>query len=204
MKNGRKPIPAIIAGMLLFSIIPTLSGCSANKSVNADMSSSTSTSSAESASSSSDVLVKSADGSLSISVPAGWNYKNTTIWPTADIGVSNDANYEYLIVIKKPKSSYMAGLTVDGYITDMKAAFNVLVTHPVWTESSKTTIDNLNGASIQLNGNGRESGTNLEYWISVVEDKNNFYEIASYTHNDLANANQPIIQNIISSFKTTA
>jgi hypothetical protein len=192
MKNEKKRMSALIAGLLLFSILFTLSGCSAKKSSTVNMSSNVSKSSAvsqtSSVSESSDVLVKSSDGSVSISVPSGWNTKDTSIWPTAVIAVSDGASYQYAIVIKRPKSELAAGTKISDYITSIKPYYSALLTNPVWGENSNVQIGSLSGLKVQLKGTGKVSKADLVYWINVIEDSSNFYQVTGWTKASEADA----------------
>ena len=73
--------------------------------------------------SSADVLVKSPDGSVSLSVPSDWNTNDTSLYPGSIIGVANSTNDEYVIVTKKSKSGYGSGSTINDYMTTVKNVF---------------------------------------------------------------------------------
>jgi hypothetical protein len=190
MKTARRSSLLIIVFLLVFSSLPSFSGCGLGQST--------------SSTTFPGVLAKSKDDSLSITVPVGWNTNDTSIWSSAVLGASDDAKFEYAIVIRHAKSEYASGVTVEQYMTSMKSSFNLVITDPVWSESSNTSINKLKGASIQLTGNSRSSGIKLAYWISVVADDSNFYEIVAYTHEDLVSSNQSTLKSIIASFKVLA
>lgn len=189
MKPARRSFLLIIALLLIFSNLLSSSGCSLDQSTSTTFTG---------------VLAKSKDERLSLTVPVGWNTNDTSIWPTAVLGASDDIDFKYVIVIRHAKTEYASGVTVDQYIKKMKSSFNLVVTDSVWTESSNTSINKLKGTSIQLNGNSKATGINLEYWISVVADDTYFYEIVAYTHTDLVASNQSTLKSIIASFKVLA
>jgi hypothetical protein len=138
---------------------------------------------------------------MSISVPTGWNTNNTSLWATAQIGVSNGTNYPYLVVIKKPKTNYAVGYTINDYMTGQHSVFALLLTDPVWGQNSSATIGGLSGLTAQLSGTGKASNDDLRYLISVLEDNNNFYEIVGWTTASTADTDMQIITNITNSFK---
>ncbi len=147
------------------------------------------------------ITATSADGSVSLSVPSTWNANDTSIWPTANLGVSNADSHEYVIIIKKPKSAYAAGLTVDQFIAGAKPVYEALLTSPVWGQSSPSILGGLDGKEISLNGTSKKSGESLQYWINVVEDSSNFYQVVGYTYAIQVDANQSTIEDILNSFK---
>ena len=125
MKYERKIISGILTLVLLFTIMLQLAGCS--KSSTATLSSTTSKTSTIISSSttsetsptsqlSGDVLVTSADGNVSITVPSGWDTNDTQLYPGSVIGVADDADTEYLIITEKPKSSLKASDTINDYL----------------------------------------------------------------------------------------
>ena len=76
--------------------------------------------------------VSSADGTVSVSAPSGWNLNDLSLYQGAVIGVANDANSEYLIVTKKAKTDVSANSTINDYMSLVKSVFGLVVTNGVW------------------------------------------------------------------------
>lgn len=201
MKN-KVMISVIIVVILILSVI--LIHSRQNSSNTNNNNSTTANSPTVTSQPASSVLVKSKDGSVSVTVPTGWNTNDTTLWTSADIAVSNDNNGEYFLILKRPKSAYTAGLTIDQFVTGMKDVFNEILTNPVWSQTSSTTVKNLTGQSMNLTGTGVKSGTHFEYWINVVQDSNNFYELIGYSNIDKAQTNQATVEDILNSFTVSS
>lgn len=200
MKHERKTVPIIFAAMLFFAIILILSGCSSGKSSTVSPSP-TSVTSPTASPSSGNVLVTSNDGSISLSVPSGWNTNDTSLWPGAAIGVSNDANSQYVVVVEHPNSTLPTNYTLNQFLTYEKAAFDLIATNTVWGQTSNISIGGIKGITVELKGTGKKSHTNFVYWISLLQGKNGFYNVTGWTVDNMAGTNKPIIQNVINSFK---
>jgi hypothetical protein len=182
MKNQKKIRSIFIVVALLFSAMLILSGCSSTLST-----------------SSGNVLVKSADGSISLSVPAGWNTKDTNPYPSAVIGVSSNTDYQHVIVTKRPKSNLPANSTLNIYMADVKKVYSVADTNLVWGQISNVTIGGCHALTVELNAtNGSKD---LVYWISAIEGQDNYYCVSGWTTTNLADKDKPVIENVINSFK---
>jgi hypothetical protein len=223
MKNGKVAAYAVLILATLIPVMVPLSGCSKSTYLTAYLntetsstttafsnltaSSTTTTSSKPPTSSttplSSTVLVKSADGTVSISVPSGWNINDTGLYPGAVIGVANEASSEYLIITKKPKSDVGANSTVNDYMDVVKSVFGAILTSPVWGQTSSVTIGGCQGLSAQLNGVKNSDHSNTVYFVNALASKNYYYNVCAYTTSALADANKTDLQNIIKSFKET-
>jgi hypothetical protein len=153
--------------------------------------------------SSADVLVKSPDGSVSLSVPSDWNTNDTSLYPGSIIGVANSTNDEYVIVTKKSKSGYGSGSTINDYMTTVKNVFAAILTNPIWGQTSSVTIGGCNGLTTQVTGTRTRDNANLTYFINALESKNYYYNVCGWTITSAADANKPAIENIIKSFKET-
>jgi fructoselysine-6-P-deglycase FrlB-like protein len=122
MKHAKKIISVIFAIMLFFSIVLQLTGCGKSSSVTTTSSTAKTTSTTTKTTTtttsqlSNNTLVKTTDGSISLSVPSGWNTNDTALYPGAVIGVANDANSEYIIITKKPKSDIGTNSSIDDYM----------------------------------------------------------------------------------------
>jgi hypothetical protein len=224
MRNKKKKITILISSIMTIVIIISFSACSSNKTPNnsvttmvtvsdkkasaimesqssADSQTTAVSQSAATGESSNDVAVKSIDGIESVSVPTGWNTDDRTDWSSADITISNVDENEYFVMIKQPKSDYPDGYTVGSFIdNDVKGVINKLLKDSVWSDTAETKINNLDGLKIQLNGTGMLSKIKTVYWITVVEDDDNFYEMFGYTYASNEDANKPVIESITNSF----
>jgi hypothetical protein len=147
------------------------------------------------------VLVKSADGNVTIFVPSGWNTNNTQLYPGSIVGVSDDTAKEYLIITEKTKTSVKANSTIYDYLNQAKSAFSTAVTNPVWGQPSDITIGGCKGLALRLTGTRKSNGTETVYFVNILESKNYYYDVAGYTLTASENANKPTIDKIINSFK---
>ena len=221
MRHKKKMVSLIFAGMLLFAIILSTSGCScgatkssttASQSVIANTSTTTTTFTAKTSSttiktstttsqSASNVLVTSSDGSMSLSVPSGWNTNDTSLPGSPAIAVSNNANHEYLIVIERLNSTLPANYTLNDAFTDVKNFSTKIATNQVWQSQSNVTIGGMKGIAVDATGTGTASDTNFAYFATLLQGKNAFYGILGWTDSSLENANESTIDNIVKSFK---
>ena len=146
-------------------------------------------------------LVKSADGNVTIFVPSGWNTNNTQLYPGSIIGVADDANKIYLIITEKTKISVKANSTINDYLNQAKSAFSTAVTNPVWGQPSDINVGGCKGLALRLTGTRKSNGTETVYFVNILESKNYYYDVAGYTLTALENANRPVIDKIVNSFK---
>ena len=206
MKYERKIISVIFVIMLLSSIMLLFPSC--GKSSTATPSSttkSTSTTSKTTTTSqlSNNVLVKTVDASVSVSVPSGWNTNDTALYPGAVIGVANDANSEYVIITKKPKAEVGANSTVSDYMTVVKNVFTAILNNPVWGQTSNVTIGGCKGLSAQLTGTKKSDGSSMVYYVNALASDDYYYTVCGYTTSAMADTDKTSIENIIKSFKET-
>jgi hypothetical protein len=208
VKHERKTIAIVFALIVFSSIMLQLSGCSksstATSSPTASQASTTTKSTTTTTSQlSSNVLVQTTDQSVSISVPSGWNTNDTALYPGAVIGVANDANSEYVIVTKKPKSEIGTNSTVSDYMTVVKNVFAAILNNPVWGQTSNVTIGGCKGLSAQLTGTKKSDGSSMVYYVNALASDDYYYNVCGYTTSNMADANKTNIENIIKSFKET-
>jgi hypothetical protein len=206
-----KKIRAIIfAGMLLFSITLVFSGCSSSSQTTAATSPapaattpSATVQSPLASQSTGTVAVSSADKSVTISVPSGWNTNDLGLYPGAIIGVADNANNEWVIITKKPKSEFGANSTISTYMNTVKDVFSSILTNPVWGPTSNVTIGGCSGVTAQLTGTRRSNNSSTVYYVNALASKNYYYNVCGYTLATAADANKAKLQNIINSFKET-
>ena len=165
------------------------------------LSSSTTSNTSPTSQLSGNVIVTSADGNVSITVPSGWNTNDTQLYPGSIIGVADDADNEYLIITEKPKSSLKASDTINDYLNIIKTAFGTAVTNTVWGQPSNVTIGGCKGLSVRLTGIRKSNNTDTVYFVNALESKNYFYNVCGYTLKSSENANKATIEKIINSFK---
>lgn len=209
MKNN-KIYSTLIVAMLLLAIILTLTACNAkktnmnttNNNTTSEISNTSEISSTSeistTASSTTGTLIKSSDGKMSLTLQAGWE-KNMTLWPTAQIGASK-SNLPNVIVIRKPKTNFAAGYSTDNFLTGYQPVFSALLNSPVWGQRSSITINGLSGITTKLTGKSKARNEFLVYWISVVSDKSNFYEIVGWTLESSEGSDSALVQGIMNSF----
>jgi hypothetical protein len=218
--QGEKKIIAVILAMIVFSaMMLQVAGCGSKKTTAAatttsqsPLSSQTSTTSkttttvaakTTTTTTTANVVVPNSDGTVTVSAPVGWNLNDLGLYPNAVIGVANDANSEYLIVTKKAKTDVSSNSTIDDYMNLVKSVFGLVVTNPVWGQSSNITIGGCPGLSVQLTGIRKSNGVSTVYYINVVASKDYYYNICGYTDASMSAANQATLQTIIKSFKET-
>jgi hypothetical protein len=204
----------IISGILLIATILVLSGCSCGSSPTTTTNQPTVASQpvsstppaatspiANATPSTGYVLVKSADGNVSVSAPSAWNTNDTQLYPGSVIGVANTANNEFFIITQKAKSTLKAGDTINDYLNIVKTAFGAAVTNAAWGQPSNVTIGGCKGMAVRLTGIRKSNNTDTVYFVNVLESKNYFYNVCGYTLTASENANKPDLEKIISSFK---
>jgi hypothetical protein len=210
MKYERKMIPVIFALMLLSSIMLQLSGCGKSSAATSTsitnktstvISSSTTSKTSTTSQLSGNVLVTSADGNVSISVPSGWNTNDTQLYPGSVIGIADDTNNEFLIITEKPKASLKTSDTINDYLNLIKTAFGLAVTNPIWGQPSNVTIGGCKGLTVSLTGIRTSNNTETIYFVNALESKDYFYNVCGYTLTSSADANKATIEKIINSFK---
>lgn len=203
MKRERIIISALFTVTLLSSIMIPLAGCSKSPTSTTSTTSKTSATSplSTTSQSSGSVLVTSADGNVSITVPSGWNTNDTQLYPGSVIGVADDTDNVYLIITEKPKTSLKASDTINDYLNIIKIAFGAAVTNPVWGQPSNVTIGGCKGLTVRLTGIRKSNNTDTVYFVNALESKNYFYNVCGYTLTSSENANKAAIEKIINSFK---
>jgi hypothetical protein len=188
MKSEKKIVSIILAAVLLISIFTFFPGCG-KSSATSQLSN--------------NVLVASADKSVSLSVPSGWNTNDTSLFPTAIIGVANTADGEYVVVTKRAKSEIGASSTVNDYMTVVKRVFATILANPVWGQTSSVTIGGCKGLAAQVSGTRKSDKSNVVFFVNALAGKNYYYNVCGYTVNNMTDANKANIGKIINSFKET-
>jgi hypothetical protein len=181
-----KKFSVVLAGVILLSFL--LSGCSALLPGKSSSSQQAAT-----------VLVKSDDGTMSLSVPKAWNTSDKDLADLGEIGVSNDIQDLYIVAGKKPKSDFKKGYTISDYMTVVVEGMNKTLENPKSGKISKLKINGSNTLSVEISG--IYQNINLVYWYYIIDGKENFYEAYGWTTNSKAKTNEPTINNIIKSFK---
>jgi hypothetical protein len=208
----KKKIITVVLAMIVFSaIMLQLAGCSCSSKATTTSSSALSSIGSQSSTTSkttttqaaANVPVKSADGTISISAPSGWNLNDLGLYPGAVVGIANDANSEYLIITKKPKTDVGTNSSIDDYMALVQKVFGLVVTGPVWSQSSKVTIGGCSGLAVQLTGIRKSNSISTVYYINAVASKDYYYNICGYTDSSMSAANQAQLETIIKSFKET-
>ena len=145
------------------------------------------------------VLVNSADGSVSISVPDNWKTKDADIDPTATIAVSNKKAAQYLEVIDVPKSETAADYSINAYMSDFQDEIRREWTDLDWTYVSQATLGGADALSV--NFSGTKDDVNAYYWVYIVDGRSDYYVIVGWTSVDMADKNKPVMEKVINSFK---
>jgi hypothetical protein len=202
MRIGKKIVPIVLVGVIGLTVIFTISGCGSKPTTAITASTSTSqitTTSKTTSTTASHSNITGSDGSESVSVPNGWNTNDSTLYPGAVIGASDGADGLYVIVTKKPLSSYA---TIDDYLNKaVKEAFSLVVNNPVWGSTSNVKIGGDSGLTLQLTGTKKSDSSDFTYYINVLSGKEFYYTVCGYTPSAKASVNKTILQTIINSFK---
>lgn len=142
--------------------------------------------------------VKSPDGGYEILVPDNWKTQ-TDLNDNASISLSNESGNVYLIVIEDEKSYFEADTNLTNYnemvIQNMKPSFESME-DPVTT---KTTINGQEAITTKIKGVYNK--IDITYFLTVVETKDLYCQILSWTASSLAESKEPGIQKISGSFK---
>jgi hypothetical protein len=198
-----KKISVLLIGALIFSLALTFSGCSL---VAGGISKATRAAATGSSPSSGrpqeNVIVKSDDGSVSITVPEGWETNDADLSADACISVSNAADEQYVIVIEEARDDFADDFTADDYLAALQEKMTEKSANAAWSRISEVTIGGLDGLTVELSAT--VDGYDIVYWVYVVEGKDNFYQIAGWTAKNEAAANSSVINNVIASFEETA
>lgn len=206
----RKKIVGLLACALVFSIMLTLPACNfvnlskllASSQSSASNQSSTSSQSSAASSIPEGVLVKSADGSVSITVPDGWNTKDTSLNDLAVIGVSNQKSNQFLIIIREPKSDFAENFTINDYMDAVKNSMSSKFTNGTWGDISNVTIGGCNALATKASATYEKF--NFVYWVNIVDGKDSFYQVLGYTLKSGEKTSEPVIQKIVNTFQETA
>ena len=204
MKCERTTVPITLAALLLVSIILILSGCSSSKSPSASPSS-TPITLPNASPSSGNVLVTSADGIVSLSVPSDWNTNDTGLYPGAIIGVSNDANSEYVVVTERAQYEIGTNSSVNDYLAVVKEVFSTILSNPVWGKTSSVTIGGCKGLAVQVSGTRTRDNATLVYFVNALAytEEGQYFNVCGWTVSNMVDRNKATIENIINSFKVT-
>jgi hypothetical protein len=210
MRYERKILWILVAGILILSILFAFSGCGSSQSTTTGPSSTASPSATKTptptsavSQSSSNVVAKSADGSVSLSVPLAWNTNQTSLYPGAIVGVANSSNNEYVVITKKPKSEFGANSTINDYLSVVKTVFGAILTNPVWGQTSNETIGGCSGSKVQVSGTKKSDNSSTVYFVNALASKNYYYNVCGWTSSSLADTNKASIESIVNSFKET-
>jgi hypothetical protein len=184
--------------LVLVIIFSLFTGCFGHGSTTTTVKVTTKTTAMGTTAKTSGNTVKSSNGSLSISAPDGWRSDNE-LWAGSDIGLSG-WDY-YVVVLKKLKSNYATGFTVNDFLTAAHSDFDKLLYNMNWKPSTNVTINNLSGVTVQMNAKNLGNRAAVVYLISVVADTNNFYEIIGWSGSDRGDLDLEKLQDVMNSLQ---
>ena len=135
---------------------------------------------------------------ISFGVPSDWSTNDTSLWPNAQLGVSNSAKSEYVAVTSYLTSDYSSGTTINQFYEDVKSSFSKTVSNLVWGQESSVTVNGMIGDCYSFTGTDKTSN---QYWLYVLGYFDHYYLVIGWTPKKYATANQAEIEAVMMSFK---
>lgn len=142
--------------------------------------------------------VMSADGALSIMVPGLWDLTSQELNDEADIAVSYASKEQYVIVLAESKQDFDE-MTLEAYFSMIEEHMSGSVEDADWSATEDITINGCDAKQAELAGTFEN--IKIKYWVTIVETPNYFSQIIGWTMQSKAEENEPVIKNIINSFK---
>ena len=142
--------------------------------------------------------VTASDGQSEIIVPRVWQ-ERTDLNDQAEIQAANPLREQYVIVLTESKADF-DGLDVDlpAYAEIIRDNFVDSVGVAVTNEQSLTIDGN---DAIQYELRGIVDDLEVVYWMTGTESEDNYYQILSWTLEEYAARNEPVLQDVVASFR---
>lgn len=145
-------------------------------------------------------VITSTDGQSQLTVPASWSVQED-LHDDAELEVANLLQEQYVIVLTENKSDF-----VD---TDLDSYSDLVAESVVEAAGAEDIGDatelTINGnAAQQYEVHGTVDNLKVVYWLTTVEGEQNFYQVLAWTLESKAEANEPVFQEVVQSFKEVA
>ena len=142
--------------------------------------------------------VVATDGQSQINIPRLWQ-ERTDLNDQAEIQAANPLREQYVIVLTESKADF-AGLDVDlpAYAEIIRDNFVDSVGVSVTDEQSLTISGN---NAIQYELRGTVDDLDVVYWMTGTESEDNYYQILSWTLEEYVTRNEPVLQDVVTSFQ---
>lgn len=146
-------------------------------------------------------VLKSPDGKFQLTVPAGW-HENPSLNDKADIKAANPLEELYVIVITEPKSDFTDEMTLDEFTSITRESIISNLVTPEATEPQPVTINGNDGRAYEVEGVIKN--VKLVYRVATVETAEHYHQVITWTLLSRKEKNQPVLQKVIDSFRTTS
>lgn len=148
-------------------------------------------------SASTDVVIRSADGKLQVSVPPTWK-STTELNDKAELQVSDTTNKMYLIVLTDNKDDYTS-MDLDRHSRSTLDTLTKAMTYSNKVGPTNLTIDG--NPAVQYEVRGEIKNLNVVYLHTTVETSSHYQQIVAWTLQTTYADREQLLKNIIQSFK---
>lgn len=146
---------------------------------------------------STDVVIRSTDGKIQVSVPPAWKIA-TDLNDNAELQVSDTDKKMYLVVLTTNKADY-PGKDIDTQSSETLDALTKSVTSSNRTGPTRLTVDG--NPAVQYEVRGQFKDINVVYLHTTVETSNHFQQIVTWTMQPTYADNEDLLKGITQSFK---
>jgi hypothetical protein len=146
---------------------------------------------------STDVVIRSADGKIQVSVPPAWKVA-TDLNDKAELQVSDTDKKMYLVILTSNKADY-SDKDLDTQSSETLDALTKSITSSNKVGPTKLTIDG--NPAVQYEVRGEFKNINVVYLHTTVETSKHFQQIVTWTMESTYNGNEDLLKGITQSFK---
>jgi hypothetical protein len=143
------------------------------------------------------VIVKSTDGKIQVSVPPAWKV-TTGLNDKADLQVADRSNELYLIVLTQTKADY-ADVDIERQASGTLDSLTKAMTTSNRIGPTRLTIDG--HPAVQYEVRGEINNLKPVYLHTTIETPNNFQQIVTWTFQSTYAEREDMLKGIIQSFK---
>lgn len=189
----------VIGAIGLIVILALVFSDSSNKNGNANNSNSKSGTSNSNSNSkkSTDIVIRSSDGKIQVSVPPSWK-STTELNDKAELQVSDVPNEMYMIVLTDNKADY-TDMDLDRHSVATLDALTKAMTYSNRVGPTKMTING--NPAIQYEVRGEIKSVNVVYIHTTVETSQHYQQIVSWTLQSKYAEREATLKDAINSFK---
>jgi len=144
-------------------------------------------------------IVTSTDGKVQLTVPPGWKTQNLN--DQAIIQVAKAREELYTIVIASNKVDFDDNVGVDDVVSLVQRDMKSTVENAEISDSSPIEINGLSGKQFEVKGS--VDMLKVTYIYYVIDTKETFYQVMSWTLTSRFQKNAPILREVMSSLKLT-